>query len=197
MVSAPLDLGFTTWVGYPAVPNTPGAADLNRIQGDLSWLATPPSASLHYTGTAIYANSFAYSTLQWNNIIWANTTGMVNAATNLTHPTDRITFVYPGKYRCRLSMRTQYNATSGLAQAQLIYTDSSGDQVADGAEKDCHATNPRWLKCEYDIVIDAGHIANGASIRAQYVQSSGGDATVTTSSLGAFPRLTVTWIGNS
>jgi hypothetical protein len=197
MVSQPLDLGFTNWVSYPASPSDVGAADFNRIQNDLTWLASPPSASLHYTGTAIYASSFTYSTLQWNNAIWANTTGMVSVAMNLTHPTDRIAFPYPGKYRCQLTMRTQFSNTSGLAQAQLIYTDTSGDQVADGAEKDCNSTFPRWLKCEYDIVIDASHIANGASIRGQFVQNSGGDATVTTSPLGAYPRLTVTWIGNS
>jgi hypothetical protein len=184
-------------VDYPSSPSDVAAADVNRLQNDVTWLANQPSASLHYTNTAIYASGLTFSTLQWNNAIWANTTGMVSVAMNLTHPTDRIAFPFPGKYRCRLSMRTQYSNTSGLAQAQLIYTDTSGDQVADGAEKDCNATFARWLKCEYDILIDAGHIANGASIRAQFVQNSGGDATVTTSPLGAYPRLTVTHIGKS
>lgn len=197
MVSTPLDLGFTTFVGYPAIPNTPGAADINRWQNDIVWLANPPSASLHYTNTAIIDSSFAYAPLLWNNIVEQNTTGMIAASTTLTHPTDRILFKYPGKYRCTLRMRTQYNLTSGLAQAQLIYTDSGGDEVLDGAEADCHATNPRWLKCEFDAEISAGDITNGASIRAQYVQDSGSVATVQTSPLSAYPRLTVTWIGNN
>lgn len=197
MVSAPLDLGFTTFVDYPATPNTPGAADIGRIQGDISWLASPPSASLSFTTAPGFPSGLAFFTLQWNNIIENNTAGMIATATNLTHYTDRITFPYPGKYKARLTLRTQYSASSGIAQAQIIYTDTGGDQVADGDEADCNTAGPRWLKCEYDFHVDAGHIANGACVRAQYVQNSGVDATVTSSTLGAYPRLTVTWIGNS
>lgn len=197
MVSQPLDLGFTTFVGYPGSPSSPGAADINRVQNDLTWLANPPSASLTNTNPAVVASSFSNTTLNWNNAIWANTPGMVATSMNLTHPTDRISFPYIGKYRCVLRIRTQYNNTAGLAQAFLIYTDTGGDNTCDGDEKDCNATNPRWLRCEYDIVVDASHLANGACMRAQFVQSSGGVATITTDALGANPRLTVTWIGNS
>ncbi len=44
---ADLSLAFTTWVNHPGTPSTPGAADLNRIQDALRFLAAPPAVSAH------------------------------------------------------------------------------------------------------------------------------------------------------
>ncbi len=44
---ADLSLAFTDWVNHPGTPSTPGAADFNRIQDDIRFLAAPPTASAY------------------------------------------------------------------------------------------------------------------------------------------------------
>lgn len=191
----PFDGNFTTW----AHAQTPGEADLNRIQNDLLFMSSPPFMMLNRSGTAVYGSTLVPVDLMWDTIVETNsnpTSEMV--ASGLT---NKIICPYVGDWEIKAKVRSQFNNTAGSVQIFLYKTYTSGhaDVLLDEDESPCTAIGAVHLRINCDTQIVQSDLALGAGFKIQYVQNSGGNATVTTDSTiyNAWPRFSARWVGTS
>lgn len=187
----PLDTSWPTWVEYPGTPSTFGSSDFNKVQAAIGNLARTPSARLSRTDAPEVNSSLTPGLVHWNRLVWKTDDGMVSNSISGTFYVDGITLPYAGLWEVGATVRNQFNNSVGMAQIQLnLHTASDNvDLLVDADTVPCSASYPSFLRCRQMIVVTAATVAKTAQVQLQYVQNSGGGATLTNNILAAYPSL--------
>jgi hypothetical protein len=187
----PLDTSWPTWVEYPGSPSSFGSSDFNKVQAAIGNLARQPSAKLSRTDAPAVTTSFTPGLVHWNRLVWQTDTAMVSSSISGTTYVDGINIPYAGLWEVGCTIRNQFNNNTGMAQMFLnLHTSSDNvDLLIDADTAQCNVNYPSFLRCRQLIMVAASTVAKSPQLQAQYVQNSGGDATLTNNILAAYPTL--------